>query len=123
MNRLPEYDNKTGRSETLAFLGLGLAGIALMVFATLDAGRFAVNRECIVAELTEGKMPPHKAVAVVETNSALTNLAVMRSISSPQATSVTPAVFSQQDGEEGTTLGPVTVVPKLKLAWPKLRAW
>ena len=120
MNRLPEYDKNTGQSERLAFLILGLAGTLLAVFAALDAGRFAMNRDCIVAVMTGDNVPAAQAAAVAGTNYASTNFAVIHPLPHPVGISVFPKVVKLQNTDEGTLLSPFTVVPRLWTAWPTL---
>ncbi len=44
----PVRDAQTGRLETVAFCGLGLAGVVLIALAMTDAARFAGSREAIL---------------------------------------------------------------------------
>ena len=73
MNRLPKYDSGTRWAELGAFLSLGLLAAVLVGLTAHDAGRFAQNRDTIIATLSTGE-PANAMVAGFNTNRALTNL-------------------------------------------------
>jgi hypothetical protein len=75
MNRLPSYTQPGSSTEVRLFLGLGVAAASLIALTLVDAGRFSNHREEIAAALSA----PTTVLAAAPTNSALTNLAVMRS--------------------------------------------
>lgn len=55
MQRLPSYDRGTKCSETVAFVGLGTAGLLLIALAGSSATRFAANQQEIIATLTTNR--------------------------------------------------------------------
>jgi hypothetical protein len=75
LNRLPSRDIRTERLERNLFLSLGLATLTLIAITVYDSARFSVGEYNAKPEL-----PNISSVqSVIQTNSAPTNLPVLRS--------------------------------------------
>jgi hypothetical protein len=76
MNRLPGYDARTRSAELAVFSSLGLVALALIGFAVLDAMKFVVNRDAIIAAVSGQSQRALSKEAAAKTNVAVATPAV-----------------------------------------------
>jgi len=75
INRLPGYDRSTSRSESAAFLSLGVVGAALITAAVSNAINFARQRECVTAApFTADHAGPARVTSRTRQDTVWTNL-------------------------------------------------
>ncbi len=74
LNRLPEYDRPTSRSELVVFLTLGAVAVGLIGFTLRDAAAFAGARDSIVSAWDSKSSRPVVFVGPPTTNQTFTNL-------------------------------------------------
>ena len=88
--RLPAYDQHTRGAEVAAFSSLGLVAIALIGFAVSEAGRFAVERDCVIATLSGGQVAPSQAATCSYTNPASKDLTAAGDLTPAVQLTLTP---------------------------------